>query len=79
VIPSLSWGLRLSTRGSISLLLHISKPLTIVINNIIYLGVTLIKQVKDLYDKTFKSLKKKLKKISEDGKISHAHGEAGLT
>jgi hypothetical protein len=31
----------------------------------------------DLYDKNFKSLKK-LKKISEDGKISHAHGLARL-
>jgi hypothetical protein len=29
-------------------------------NNIIYLGVTLTKQVKDLYDKNFKSLKKEL-------------------
>jgi hypothetical protein len=35
-------------------------------NNIKYLGVTLIKQVKDLYDKNFKSLKKI---IEEDFKI----------
>jgi hypothetical protein len=49
-------------------------PFTIVTNNIKYLGVTLTKQDKDLYDKNFKSLKKKKsKKISEDGKISHAH------
>jgi hypothetical protein len=33
--------------------------------------------MKDLYVKNFNSLKK-LKKISEDGKISHAHGLAGL-
>jgi hypothetical protein len=33
--------------------------------------------VKDLYDKNFKSLKKK-SKISEDGKFSHAHGLVGL-
>ena len=46
----------------------------IVTNIITYLGVTLTKQVKDLYDKNFK----KWKKISEDGKISHAHGLAGL-
>ena len=46
-------------------------PFTIVKNNIKYLGVTLIKQVKDLYDKNFKSLKKE---IEEDGRISHAHG-----
>jgi hypothetical protein len=34
-------------------------PFTIVTNNIKYLGVTLTKQVKDLYGKTFKSLKKR--------------------
>ena len=33
-------------------------PFTIVTNNIKYLGVTLTKQVKDLYDKKFQSLKK---------------------
>ena len=31
---------------------------TIATNNIKYLGVTLTKQVKDLYDKNFRSLKK---------------------
>jgi hypothetical protein len=36
-------------------------PFTIVTNNIKYLGVTLTKEVKDLYDKNFKSLKKKIK------------------
>ena len=35
-------------------------PFTIVTNNIKCLGVTLTKQVKDLYDKNFKSLKKKI-------------------
>jgi hypothetical protein len=50
---------------------------SIVKNNIKYLGMTLTKEVKDLYDKNFKSLKKELKKISEDGTISHAHGWAG--
>jgi hypothetical protein len=40
--------------------------------------MTLTKQVKDMYDKKFKSLKKEKKKSSEDGKISHAHGLAGL-
>jgi hypothetical protein len=33
-------------------------PFTIAINNIKYLGVTLTKQVKDLYDNKFRSLKK---------------------
>ena len=36
-------------------------PFTIVTNNIKYLGVTLTKQVKDLYDKKFKYLKKEFK------------------
>jgi hypothetical protein len=35
--------------------------LKIVTNNIKYLGVILIKKVKDLYDKNFKSLKKEIK------------------
>jgi hypothetical protein len=34
---------------------------TIVTNNIKYLGVNLPKQVKDLYDKNFKPLKKEIK------------------
>jgi hypothetical protein len=36
-------------------------PLEIVTNNIKYLGVTQTKEVKDLYDKNFKSLKKEIK------------------
>jgi hypothetical protein len=36
-------------------------PFTIVTNNIKYLGVTLTKQVKDMYIKNFKSLKKEIK------------------
>jgi hypothetical protein len=35
-------------------------PFTIVKNKIKYLGVTLTKEVKDLYDKNFKSLKKEI-------------------
>ena len=34
---------------------------TNVTNNIKYLGVTLTKEVKDLYDKNFKSLNKEIK------------------
>jgi hypothetical protein len=41
---------------------------TIVTNNMKYLGVTLTKQVIDLYCMNFKSLKKP-KKTSADGKI----------
>jgi hypothetical protein len=36
-------------------------PFTIVTNNIKYLGVTLTMEVKDLYDKNSKSLKKEIK------------------
>ena len=36
-------------------------PFTIVTNNIKYLGVTLSKQMKDLYHRKFKSLKKEIK------------------
>jgi hypothetical protein len=35
-------------------------PFTIVTNNIKYLGMTLPKEMKDLYDKNFKSLKKEI-------------------
>jgi hypothetical protein len=38
-------------------------PFTIFTSNIKYLGVTLTKQVKDLYDKNFKSLKKEIKDL----------------
>ena len=36
-------------------------PFTIVTTNIKYLSVTLTKEVKDLYDKNFKSVKKEIK------------------
>ena len=49
----------------------------IVTNNIKYLGVMLMKQVNEMYDKNFKSLKKKLK-TSENGKISQDCELAGL-
>ena len=38
-------------------------PFTIVTNNIKYFGVTLTKEVKDLYDKSFKSLKKEIEDL----------------
>jgi hypothetical protein len=40
-----------------------STPFMIVINNIKYLGVTLTKQVKDLYSKNFQSLKKEIEDL----------------
>ena len=38
-------------------------PFTIATNSIKYLGVTLTKQVKDLYDKNFRSLKKEIEDL----------------
>ena len=35
-----------------------TEPFSIVTNNIKFLGMTLTKEVKDMYDKNFKSLKK---------------------
>ena len=35
--------------------------------------------MRDLYDRNLNHWRKKLKKISEDGKISYAHGSMGLT
>ena len=37
-----------------------TKPITIATHSTKYLGVTLTKQVKDLYEKNFKSLKKEI-------------------
>ena len=37
-----------------------ASPFTIATNSIKYLGVTLTKEVKDLFDKNFKSLKKEI-------------------
>ena len=45
-------------------------PITTDTNNIKYLGVTLTKQVKDMYDKNFMYLRKKLKKILKSRKTS---------
>ena len=50
-------------------------PFTIATNNIKYLGVTLTKQVKDLYDHNFKSLMKETKDL-RNWSISHGHGFA---
>ena len=53
-------------------------PFTTVTNNIKYLGVTLTKQVKDLYDKYCKSLEKEIKEVLRRWKDLHAHGLIGL-
>ena len=50
-------------------------PFTIATDNITYLGMTLTKEIKDMYYKNFKSLRKE---IEEDRKMSHAPGLAEL-
>ena len=55
------------------------KPFTIATDDLKYLSITLTNLLKDMSTKNFNSLKKKLKKTSEDGKISCAHGRTGLT
>jgi len=45
-------------------------PFIIVTNNVKYLGVTLTKQVKNLYDKNFKSLKKEIEENLRNWKDS---------
>jgi hypothetical protein len=52
-------------------------PFSIVTNNIKYLGVTLTNEVKDLYDKNVKSLKKEIKEDLRRWKDLHADGLAG--
>jgi hypothetical protein len=51
---------------------------TIVTNNIKYLAVTQTKQVKHLYDKNFKSLKKEIKEDLRRWKDLPYHGLARL-
>ena len=54
-------------------------PFTIATNNIKKLGVTLTNQIKDLYDKNFRSLKKGIKEgFRKWKKIFHARGLAGV-
>jgi hypothetical protein len=54
-------------------------PFIIAMNNMKYFEVTLTKEVKDLNDKIYRYLKWKLKKMSENRKISHTHVLLGLT
>ena len=51
--------------------IRVTTSCTIVTNSIKYLGVTLTKEVKDLYDKNFKSLKKEIKEDLSVGSRPH--------
>ena len=75
-------GYKINSKKSVALLytddkwaekeIRETSPFTIATNNIKYLGVTLTKQVKDLYDKNFKSLKKEIEEDTR--KWKHALG-----
>jgi hypothetical protein len=54
-------------------------PSTIASKKIKYIGIKLTKDVNDLYKENYKPLKKRLKKTTDGGKISHAHGLAEST
>ena len=78
-------GYKINSKKSVALFLQMinglrknSEKFTIATNSIKYLAITLTKQVEDLYDKNFKTLKKKLK-TPGNGKISHALGYVELT
>jgi hypothetical protein len=47
-------------------------PFTVDSKKFKYIGVNLTKDVNDLYKANYKALKKRLRKTTEDGKISHA-------
>jgi hypothetical protein len=51
-------------------------PFTKASKKIKYLGANLMKDINDLFKENYKSWKKGLRKTTEDGKISHAHGLA---
>ena len=51
-----------------------TSPFTIATNSIKYLRVTQTKQVEDLYDTNFKSLKKEIEKDTRNWKDLHALG-----
>ena len=46
----------------------------IAIRKITYLGINLIKEVKDLYSENYTTLKKEIRKIQTNGSMYHAHG-----
>jgi hypothetical protein len=58
--------------------IRVMTPFTIVINNIKYLAVTVNKQVKDLYEKNFKYLKKEIAKDFRSWKDLPCSGLPGL-
>ena len=56
-----------------------TSPFTIATNNIKYFKVILTKELKDLFGKNFKSLKKEIEKDTRKWKEFHALGYVGST
>ena len=56
-----------------------TSPFIIATNSTKYLGVILRKDVKDLFDKNFKDLKKEIEKDARKWKDLHALGWVGIT
>ena len=44
-----------------------------------YLGINLIKEVKDLYSENYTTLKKEIKEDTQNGSMCHCHGLEKLT
>ena len=82
-------GYKINSKKSVALLytkdkeaereIRETSPFTIATNSKKYLGVTLTKEVKDLFDKNFKVLKKYKEEDTVNGKISNALGLGGST
>ena len=76
-------GYKINTQKSVAFLYNNNEereikesiPFTIVLQSIRYLGISLTKEVKDLYSKNYRIL---LKEMVNDRKIFHAHGLAEL-
>ena len=51
-----------------------TSPFTVATKSIKYFGVSLFKQMENLYEKNFKSLKKEIEEDTRNGKISHSLG-----
>jgi hypothetical protein len=49
-------------------------PFTVATKKVKYLGVNLTKDVNDLYKENYKPWRKRLRKTTDGGKFSHAHG-----
>ena len=54
-------------------------PFDIPTRKIKYLGISLTKEVKDLYSENYTTLKKEIKEVQINGSMYHVHGLGELT